>query len=258
MPKEHKEHGWSYHKLSNGKIGASDESEKIRMVSVDGGETWVSAKEFGSGRRVFLTLTAVAGLSAFWALIKYYFGDEEDNSADATGSSTSVGGDITPVSTVPYQEIQNESSGTMLPSSFPESITQWSHLIVPYAKKYGLPPELIAAVILVESNGNPNAVSKYQACGLMQVVSNENMSVNSRGERYFINRPSCEKLFDPEFNIEYGTRYLANLINNHRNKEMEMQQAIREGLFNYGPSGIGFMYADKVLAVINIYAPQGE
>lgn len=45
-------------------------------------------------------------------------------------------------------------------------------LVVAVARKYALPPELVASVVLVESHGDPMAVSPYRRCrarGLMQV-----------------------------------------------------------------------------------------
>ena len=61
----------------------------------------------------------------------------------------------------------------------------------------------------------------------------------------FANRPSKKQLKDPNFNIRYGTRLLANLVNKHRN--------LREALRAYGPENVGYYYADKVLNIYKLY-----
>ena len=69
-----------------------------------------------------------------------------------------------------------------------------------YAAHYGVPPELIAALIDVESRWDPNAVSSKGALGLMQL-----MPATARHFGAF--RP-----FDPEENIAAGTRYVTTLM----------------------------------------------
>ena len=69
-----------------------------------------------------------------------------------------------------------------------------------YAARYRVPPELIAALIDVESRWNPRALSKKGAMGLMQLMPDT-------ARRYGAVQP-----FDIEQNIAAGTRYVTTLM----------------------------------------------
>ena len=128
-------------------------------------------------------------------------------------------------------------------AAYPASIQQWCSLITRYANENGLEPNLVAAVMLQESGGNPDAYSSSGAVGLMQVMPRDGIaaSFQCNGRPCFSNRPSMEELFDPKFNIEYGTRMLAGLISR--------RGSVREALFAYGPMDVGYTYADLVLKI---------
>ena len=72
-------------------------------------------------------------------------------------------------------------------------------LIKQHSEAYGLDPRLVKAVMIVESNGNPQAVSKKGAQGLMQIMPDTARLLDLRNP------------FDPEENIQAGTRYLRSL-----------------------------------------------
>ena len=69
-----------------------------------------------------------------------------------------------------------------------------------YAAHYRVSPELIAALLDVESRWNPRAVSDKGAIGLMQLMP-------ATARRYGANHP-----FDVEENIAAGTRYVTALM----------------------------------------------
>ena len=69
-----------------------------------------------------------------------------------------------------------------------------------YAAHYRVPPELIAALIDVESRWNPHALSNKGAMGLMQLMPDT-------ARRFGAVQP-----FDVEQNIAAGTRYVTTLM----------------------------------------------
>ena len=76
------------------------------------------------------------------------------------------------------------------------------------ARQHQVDAALIRAVIKVESNFNPNAVSRAGAIGLMQLLPSTaaDYGVDSRDE-----------LFDPIININTGTRHLKRLLKKYLN-----------------------------------------
>lgn len=85
-------------------------------------------------------------------------------------------------------------------SSYSYWSNQYDHLINQAAELYGIPFPLVKAMIKVESNFNPKAVSPKGAQGLMQIIP---------ATANFLN---IYDVFDPEENIKGGTRYLRYLL----------------------------------------------
>ncbi len=87
--------------------------------------------------------------------------------------------------------------------SYPQ---KYSDEITAAGQKYGVPTEYIYAVIKVESNFDPNAESRADAYGLMQITAAayEDMT----GET-----ATVERMLDIEQNINVGVKYLAYLYN---------------------------------------------
>lgn len=78
-------------------------------------------------------------------------------------------------------------------------MADYSDLITKYSQKYGVPENLVSQLINVESSGNASAVSPTGPIGLMQVSS-----AVAKEAGY-----SKKDMYDPEKNIDAGTRYLA-------------------------------------------------
>jgi soluble lytic murein transglycosylase-like protein len=145
------------------------------------------------------------------------------------------------------QNIEDQVSSCSLPSSYPPAIQQWCQAIEISAQKAGLPANLIAAVVLQESGGDPLAYSHSGAVGLMQVMPRDGLAADFMciNGPCFASRPTIAELQDPEFNLAYGSRMLANLYAKHG--------TYREALFRYGPMDMGYRYADLVLKIWENY-----
>jgi len=105
------------------------------------------------------------------------------------------------------------------------------------SKKYGFHPDLVLALIKVESNFNPYAMSPAGAYGLMQVnysVWKNHLKINQR------------KIFNIEYNIELGLKILKTYYK-------ETGGNLRKALHLYNN---GYLYNNRkyVTQVINVYS----
>jgi soluble lytic murein transglycosylase-like protein len=134
-----------------------------------------------------------------------------------------------------------------LSSAYPDEVLRWCDLIVEFASQHSLPPELIAAVILQESGGDPQAYSSSGAVGLMQVMPRDGLAARFQcvNGPCFASRPTIAELQDPAYNIEFGARMLAGLLARHGD--------LRAALKAYGPMDMGYAYADIVLSIYDNY-----
>ncbi len=151
------------------------------------------------------------------------------------------------ISEVIEPETEEELNDCAIPASYPDKILQWCQPIMQYSTYYGLDPKLIAAVMLQESGGNPDAYSKSGAVGLMQVMPKDGLAADfmCANGPCFSARPGMEELFDANFNIDFGVMMLSGLISKFGD--------VREALRAYGPMDSGYYYADLVLTIYENY-----
>lgn len=84
---------------------------------------------------------------------------------------------------------------------------QWMPISQKAGAAWNVDPQLITAIIAIESGGNPNAVSKSNAVGLMQLkASTSGRDVYRR--MGWSGEPTTSELKNPERNISMGAAYL--------------------------------------------------
>ena len=88
----------------------------------------------------------------------------------------------------------------LLPPATPGLGLVNEHPIDAIARRHGMDPLLVRAVIRVESNFDPKAVSPKGAAGLMQLMPETAM------------RYGVDNRFDPAQNVDGGVRYLRDLM----------------------------------------------
>ena len=107
------------------------------------------------------------------------------------------------------------------------------------AESHSMEPSLVAALIIMESRFNPNALSRAGACGLTQVVPRWTGGESTNGMRY-----TCRQLKNPTVSIQAGTRILDWWITRNSNNTVR-------GLcgYNAGYSGcrVARRYARRAL-----------
>jgi soluble lytic murein transglycosylase len=73
----------------------------------------------------------------------------------------------------------------------------------------GLDPYLVASLIRQESEFNPNAVSRANAVGLMQLLPKTGKAV---AKQVKLKRYSASQLYTPAVNLQLGTRYFRGMV----------------------------------------------
>lgn len=118
------------------------------------------------------------------------------------------------------------------------SSTDLHNAVARHSDEFALQRELVYAIIQTESAYNPNAISRANAYGLMQVVpSTAGLEVHQmlKGINH---KPSPKTLLDPQSNIYFGTAYLRILqdVYFHNVEDPEVRTGLTIAAYNMGPS----------------------
>ena len=138
-----------------------------------------------------------------------------------------------------------------VPERIANRVMDYSALLLRYGAEQGVDPALIAAVISVESAGDPNAFGSAGEVGLMQVLPST---------AKWIMRVESAQLYDPATNIQTGTAYLRYCIDRKGGN-------VTAGIcgYNYGPDRVGIVggviqapesvkaYARNVMSFVEAY-----
>ncbi|AWB09420.1 MAG TPA: lytic transglycosylase domain-containing protein [Thermodesulfobium narugense] len=98
--------------------------------------------------------------------------------------------------------------------------SDWEKELPEIANEYGIKPSLLKAIVLAESNGNPNAVSPDGAMGLGQL-----MPSTARGL-------GVENPFDPIENLRGTAKYLSSLLKTFKSIDLAL------AAYNAGPGSV--------------------
>jgi hypothetical protein len=117
--------------------------------------------------------------------------------------------------------IEPEDVFTPVPAAQQASQPLYRDLVEAAAKRYNVDADLISSVIAVESSFDPKAVSRKNARGLMQLLPETAA------------RWGVHDIFDPRENIDAGTRYLRELLQQYNN-----DVALALAAYNAGPDRV--------------------
>lgn len=151
---------------------------------------------------------------------KVKLGNEADKTTKTQTTSTS---ETVTVKKADKTNNENQQATTQKFSSNISTLdnNNYNNLIVKYAEKYDVNPNLVKAMIKQESSFNPRAVSRAGAKGLMQLMPATASDLSVRNS------------FNPEENINGGVKLISKLIKRYKgNVELAL------AAYNAGPGNV--------------------
>jgi len=134
--------------------------------------------------------------------------------------------------------------------TYPDEDPHYVSIAKKNARRFGVDPLLVRAVIAIESSWNPNCTSTSGAMGLMQLMPE---TADYLGVR---------NAYDPEENIRGGVEYLSKMLNEFDNPNWKVRRIHAIAAYNAGPNRLREVgdyrlipetkrYVKKVLAAYN-------
>ncbi|MBE0494052.1 MAG: DUF3393 domain-containing protein [Thiomicrospira sp.] len=131
-------------------------------------------------------------------------------------------------------------------SNLAEPARQYEPWVLGFAQDFNIDPALVFAVMETESHFNPQAVSRSQAKGLMQIKPNAAGRDVYQYVDFRLDAPSDADLFDAENNIRIGTAYLSLLKYDYFAdiQHPESREMVAISSYNGGMSTVWRLFGD--------------
>jgi soluble lytic murein transglycosylase-like protein len=144
------------------------------------------------------------------------------------GANANVNANVAATSSTPdYAEVRSFLEARMHFTDV--AYNELTRTILTEARRAGLEPSLIVSLIHVESSGNPRAISKVGAMGLMQLLPG---TAEAMSAELGIAWEGPDSLYDPNFNVRLGVYYLGKLVTRFENLDTAL------AAYNWGPTHI--------------------
>jgi soluble lytic murein transglycosylase-like protein len=143
------------------------------------------------------------------------YDNPEDVLKGLSGGTTTLINDVGSTSNPLYTSNERPLSKNQL-----TNMQKWLPLIKEASQMYNLDPELISAVIIQESGGNPYAVSRAGAKGLMQLMDSTAQELG------------VQEVFSPRENIMAGSKYLRKMLDRFGDETLALAS------YNAGPGAV--------------------
>lgn len=111
-----------------------------------------------------------------------------------------------------FPRVKNE----ILKSLYP---TQYEEHVYKYSQEYNVDPLLTFAIIKAESNFKTDVTSKSGAIGLMQLLES---TAEDTARKLKLDYDEKADLFNPETNINIGTKYFSTLYEKYQNTTLAL------------------------------------